>query len=252
MDTPTSKFKIRLGLFITIGLLLFIMAIFIIGKQKHVFDPVFRITTTFSNISGLQIGCNIRYSGITVGTVDNISIIDDSTVQVDMIIKKSVQKFIKADCQAAIGSSGLIGDRILTITQGTDSASPVKEGEHIASKEPVEIDAIISNLKVTTDNVIVISELITEIVGKINSGKGTLGKLIQDSTIAENIKQTIVNLESGSKSLDENMSAAKENILLKGYFNRKEKVAERAKEDSLKILEENQKTIEKANKKSQE
>ena len=67
---------------------------------------------------------------------------------------------------------------------------------------------------------------------KINSGNGTLGRLIQDSTIAENINQTIVNLKKSSKGLDENMNAAKENFLLKGYFNRKEKEAEKLKEDA--------------------
>jgi len=66
----------------------------------------------------------------------------------------------------------------------------------------------------------------------INSGNGTLGRLIQDSTIAENINETIVNLKKSSKGLDENMNAAKENFLLKGYFNRKEKAAEEMKEEA--------------------
>ena len=70
---------------------------------------------------------------------------------------------------------------------------------------------------------------LAEIMIKINSGNGTLGRLIQDSTIAENINQTIVNLKNSSKGLDENMNAAKENFLFKGYFNRKEKAAEKSK-----------------------
>ena len=93
-------------MFIAGGLMLFVIAIFLIGKQKNLFNPVFKLTTTFYNVSGLQVGNNIRFSGINVGTVDNIRIINDSTVQVDMLIKKSVQQFIKTDCEAAIGSSG--------------------------------------------------------------------------------------------------------------------------------------------------
>jgi phospholipid/cholesterol/gamma-HCH transport system substrate-binding protein len=73
---------------------------------------------------------------------------------------------------------------------------------------------------------------LAEIMVKVNSGNGTLGRLIQDSTIAENINQTIVNLKSSSKGLDENMNAAKENFLLKGYFTRKAKAATKAKKDS--------------------
>src|SRR6187431_219686 len=101
MDTKTNKFKVRLGLFVAGGLTLFILAIFIIGKQKNLFNPVFKLTSTFKNVSGLQVGNNIRFSGINVGTVDNITIINDSTVRVDMMIRKEVQQFIKEDCEAA-------------------------------------------------------------------------------------------------------------------------------------------------------
>ncbi len=79
---------VRLGLFITAGFVLFILAIFLIGRQKHLFDPVIELKANFKNVSGLQVGNNIRFSGINVGTVDNINIINDSTIQVDMIIKK--------------------------------------------------------------------------------------------------------------------------------------------------------------------
>jgi phospholipid/cholesterol/gamma-HCH transport system substrate-binding protein len=241
MDTHTLKFKIRLGLFIAVGVLLFVIAIFYIGKQKNLFDPVFKLTTTFYNVSGLQVGSNIRFSGINVGTVDNIQIINDSTIRVDMFIKSDVQKFIKTDCEAGIGSSGIIGDRVLIITRGTNSAPLAKDGQHIASKEPIETDAIMASLQITADNSAVISDQLAEIMVKINSGEGTLGKLIQDSTIAENINQTIVNLKTSSQGLDENMKAAKENFLLKGYFRRKEKNAEKKKNDAIEKKEEDQK-----------
>ena len=95
MNTNTSKFKVRLGLFMAGGMAIFLVAIFLIGKQKNLFNPVFRLTTTFYNVSGLQVGNNVRFSGINVGTVDNIKIINDSTVQVHMLIKKDVHQFIK-------------------------------------------------------------------------------------------------------------------------------------------------------------
>ena len=87
MEPKTPRFKVRLGLFIAVGSALFVIAIFIIGKQQNLFDPVFKLTAIFHNVSGLQIGSNIRFFGINVGTVDNISIIDDSTVRVDMLIR---------------------------------------------------------------------------------------------------------------------------------------------------------------------
>jgi len=150
MENHSQKFKIRLGLFVAGGLAIFVLAIFIIGKQKNLFNPVFKLTTTFYNVSGLQVGNNIRFSGINVGTVDNIAIINDSTVRVDMLIRKEVHKFIKSDCQVTIGSEGIIGDRLLVITQGSTEAPLAKEGQKLVSTEPVETDAIMASLEVTS------------------------------------------------------------------------------------------------------
>lgn len=239
MGTHKEKFKLRLGLFVLGGLIIFVLAIFIIGRQKNLFDPVFKITTTFYNVSGLQVGNNVRFSGINVGTVDKISIINDSTVQVDMLIKKSIQEFIKNDSEVGIGSEGIIGDRLLVISQGSTDAPMVKDGEELFSSEPIETDAIISSLEVTAMNAEIISEELAMIIANINSGKGTLGRLIQDSSIAENLSKTMKNLESSTKGLNENMEAAKENILLRGYFKKKERRAVQ-KREALKKKKENE------------
>ncbi len=230
MDKNTPKFKVRLGLFVAGGLVLFVIAIFLIGRQKNLFNPVFALTTTFSNVSGLEVGSNVRFSGINIGTVNNILIINDSTVLVDMSIRKDIQQFIKVDSEAGIGSSGIIGDRLIVISQGGTDSPVVKDGQLISSVEPTETDAIMLSLKVTADNAAIISDQLAEIMIKVNSGRGTLGKLIQDSTMAENINKTIVNLKKSSKGLDENMKAAQDNFLLKGYFKKKEKAAEKEKQ----------------------
>jgi phospholipid/cholesterol/gamma-HCH transport system substrate-binding protein len=243
MEAHAPKIKARLGLFIAGGLALFVVAVFLIGKQTNLFNPVFKLTTTFYNVSGLQVGSNIRFSGINVGTVDNIVIINDTTVRVDMLIRENVRQFIKTDCEAAIGSAGIIGDRLLIITQGSNDAPLVKDGQHIASKEPVETDAIMASLKVTGDNAAIISDQLAEIMTKVNSGEGTLGRLIQDSTMAENVNQTIVNLRKSSKGLNENMNAAKDNFLLRGYFKKKEKAVQKVKDDAIEKKADEQKVI---------
>jgi phospholipid/cholesterol/gamma-HCH transport system substrate-binding protein len=212
MDNHTPKFKARLGMFIAGGIAVFVIVIFIIGKQQHLFDPVFKITTNFLNVSGLQVGNNVRFSGITVGTVDNITIINDSTVQVDLMIKKSVQQFIKADSKAGIGSEGIIGDKVVIITQGSYDATMAKDGQRIMSKEPVETDDIIVSLQATSVNAEVITLQLAEIMVNINNGKGTLGRLIQDSAVAENINQIIENFKTSSEGLDETIELTKENV----------------------------------------
>jgi len=212
MDNYTPGFKARLGIFITIGIAIFVIVIFIIGKQQNLFNPVFKVTTNFFNVSGVQVGNNVRFSGINVGTVDNIEIINDSTVQVDLLIRKDVQQFIKADSQAGIGSEGIIGDRVVIITQGSNSAPTAEDGQHILSKEPVETDDIMESLQTTAGNAEVITLQLAEIMMNVNSGQGMLGRMIQDSTIAENVNLTIENFKKSSEGLDETIKVTQGNV----------------------------------------
>ena len=231
MDTHSQKFKIRLGLFVAGGIALFVLAVFIIGKQKNLFNPVYKLTTTYHNVSGLQVGNNIRFSGINVGTVDNINIINDSTVEVVMLIKKNVKQFIKSDCKVAIGSEGLIGDRLMIITQGSSDSPVAEEKQQLVSVEPVETDAIMKSLQVTAGFAEIISKQAAEIMVKVNSGNGTLGRLIQDKSIAQNLDSTMLNLKNSSKGLNENMEAAKHNVLLRGYYNKKARAEVKRKKE---------------------
>lgn len=212
MEMHSQKFKVRLGLFVMFGILLFIIAVFIIGKQKNLFNPIFKITTTFYNVSGLKIGNNIRFSGVNVGTVDNIKIINDSTVLVDMLIRQEIKKYIKTDSKVAIGSEGLIGDKMLIITQGGTNSPLISKNQQLKSVEPIEIDAIIASVKATAENTEIITEQLALVMMKVNSGKGTLGRLIHDSDIAQDIKRTIGNFESSSQKLDETMKFTKSNL----------------------------------------
>lgn len=230
MKEHSQNFKIRLGLFIAIGIFIFVVAIFLIGKQKNLFNPVYSLTTTFYNVGGLEVGNKVRFSGINVGTVDAVEIVNDSTVKVTMFIKKDTQKFIKSNSEVSIGSEGLIGDKLLQISQGTSNANFAKDGAALVSSEPIELDEIFASLKVTAENAEIITEELAEIMIAINEGEGTLGRLIKDPKIAENLSKTMSNLESSSKGLDENMEAAKENFLLRGYYKRKERAALKAKQ----------------------
>jgi len=258
METKQSGFKVWLGLFVLLGLGLFIGGIFVIGKQKNMFNPVFKLSANFYNVGGLMVGNKVRFSGINVGTIDNITILNDTTVKVEMLVRKEIQSFIKVDCEAAIGSEGIIGDKVLNISQGAGSGKEVKDGQQLKSQEPVEMDAMMMTVKKTVDNLEAISydfaaltsevndgqivanienmtQDFAQIAHNVNKGKGTLAKLIRDPSIANNLGQTIVNLKKSTKGLDENMEAAKHNFLFRGYYRRKERKAKEKLEKAEKV-----------------
>lgn len=240
MNTSSNKYKWRLGFFVVSGFVIFLVLIFLIGRHKNLFNPVIEISSNFRNISGLSVGNVVRFSGINVGSVGNIEIRNDTSVKVVMVINKDVQPFIKSDSRVSIASEGIIGDRIISISHGSENAQTVQDGDVLSSIEPVETQAIVNSLSVTVENFEILTDQLAEIAIRINNGEGTIGRLIQDSVISESITQTIINLRKTSRGLNENMEAAKSNILLRGYFNRK---AREERKDSI----EKARQLEKAN-----
>lgn len=213
--------SIKLGVFVVAGVMLLITAIYFIGQKQHLFSNVFRISGIFNNVNGLQVGNNIRFSGINVGTVENITIVTDTSVRVDMVIDSDVQKFIKNDATAIIGSEGLMGNKTINIAPGSIDHPSIKDQEVIKTTKPVDFDEILGQLNTTTQNAAIITDDLSAIMNSIRSGKGTVGKLFMDTTLAKDLNQTIKNLRGGTKGFEENMDAAKHSFLLRGAFKRK-------------------------------
>lgn len=229
--TQKTGYVWKLGMFVIIGVLLFMISIYMIGKNKNLFTETFQIKSYFNNVSGLKAGNNVRFSGINVGTVKSIEFISDTSVIVSAVIKEDVHRFIKADAMASIGSDGLMGDKVLTISPGTQSNMVVKNDGVIKSTRSVEMEDIMQSVKVSVDNAQVITYELAEFTSKMNNENTLLSKLVTDEKMARNVDATLSNMKSASKGLDENMEAAKHNFLLKGYFNKKKKAEEKKKKE---------------------
>lgn len=226
----------KLGVFVVVGLAIFVTIVYLIGKQKNLFGSTFILRSQFKTVSGLKVGNNVRFSGINVGTVDDIVLTNDSTVLVNMIIKKDVQKFIKSDARTNISSDGLMGDKVVSISPGNSTSPIVKDNGLIQAKDPIEMDDIMISVKNSVDNIDIITDQLADFTYKLNNGKGALSKLMNDEKFGKTLDATMTNLKTGSKGLSDNMEAAKSNFLLKGFFNKKKR-AEAKKQEELKKLE---------------
>lgn len=250
----TSSQKIKIGLFTFAGLVVLVLGIFFIGSQKSLFNSTFNVYGTFKNVSGLQVGNNVRFAGINVGVVQSINIVTDSSVRVDLTVNNNVKKFVKKDAMLSIGSDGLMGDKLVVIAPGgIKSHEEVEAGGRLASINPVDVDRIINKLTRVADNAETLTKDLSQIVGKINSGKGSIGRLLNNESMAKNMENTVKqaqttmkNVHATTNTLNEDLKAAQHNFLLRGFFNKKKKAA-KAKQDSIKkVQEQAQKDKEKA------
>jgi phospholipid/cholesterol/gamma-HCH transport system substrate-binding protein len=240
MKTTASQ-RIKIGLFTFIGLLVLVAAIFFIGNQKSLFSSTIKLNGVFKNVNGLQIGNNVRFAGINVGVVDDIEIINDTSVRVVLTVNDDVKKFIKKDSRMNIGSDGLMGDKLVVIMPGgATSTTMVKDGDQIGAVNPVDVDKIIGKLTKIADNAGSLIDNLSQIVAKVNGGKGSIGRLLNNDKMAREMestvkqaKTTIQNVHKTTSTLNEDLTAAQHNFLLKGFFNKKKKAA-KAKQDSIK------------------
>ena len=222
--------KTKTGLFVLVSLLLLLALIFVISKQKKLFADTFLVKVQFKNIAGTKEGNFVRFAGINIGTVETIQIINDSTVQLELNIEKNVQPYIKSDAVASIGSDGLMGDKLILISAGNSGSAPIKNGSVLQGNNPLNVDKVLNNLAKVTDNAIAITDGLAIIVAKVNSGKGSIGRLLSDDKLADNMEKTIQtakvtasNISKTAATVNENMEAAQHSFLLKGYFKKKEK-----------------------------
>ena len=229
MNISTGQ-KMKTGLFVIICMALLLALLFVIGKQKKLFSNTILVYAHFNNINGTREGNYVRFAGINIGTVETISIINDTTVQLGLSIEKNMQPYMKTDAVASIGSDGLMGDKLILIAPGNKTSPIIQSGGQLQSSNPINVDKMMNNLAKVSDNASVLTEGLAQIVDKINSGKGTIGRLLGNDNLAkkmestiETAKQTATTINKTARSVDENMQAAKSNFLLRGYFKKKER-----------------------------
>jgi phospholipid/cholesterol/gamma-HCH transport system substrate-binding protein len=241
--TPSQK--VRIGLFTFIGLLVLIAAVFFIGNQKSLFSATFKLTGSFNNVNGLQVGNNVRFAGINVGVVDDINIVNDTSVNVIISVDDDVKKFVKKDARMSIGSDGLMGDKLIVLMPGgANTTAMVADGDKIGSVNPIDVDKIIGKFTKMADNAGSLIDNLSQIVAKVNNGQGSIGRLLNNDKMAREMegtiaqaKKTIKNVHQTSATLNDDLEAAQHNFLLKGFFNKKKKAAQ-AKQDSIKKAQE--------------
>lgn len=183
----TRKNNIRLGSFVGIGIIIFILGIYYIGSQGSIFSRNIMLSGIFKDISGVKIGNDVRFSGINIGTVSSVKIMNDSLVRIDVHIQSDVKQFIRKDSKMEIIPEGLMGIKAVTIYSGSSTEEVVEDGDVLETIEAVQIDKILRQLNTSTQNTTIITKNIADITEKINRGEGAFGKFFADESFASNL-----------------------------------------------------------------
>lgn len=191
----------RLGIFVIIGTILLVAGLYLIGSNRNIFGKTFTAYATFEDVNGLMVGNNVRFAGIKVGTVSDIAIVNDTTIKVEMSIEKDMMKVIRRNSIAAISTDGLMGDKLVNIEPGSPDAPFIQEGDELSSLPILSMDEMLRTLDVTNKNVAIISANLKNITQNINEGRGTLYTVLNDTTVAAQLRHTLANIDVVSNNI---------------------------------------------------
>ncbi len=198
MNESPNKRAIIVGVFVFVGLVFLLSGVLIVGNLRETFNRKMELVSLFDDISGLQPGNNIWYSGVKIGTVNSLSFYGKSQVEVVMNVAIKAKKYIRKDAMVKISSDGLIGNKILVIYGGTDNFAEVQDGDTLAVEKTFTSEDMINTAQENNKNILAITNDVKAITKKLAAGEGSLGKLLNDSLIYTNINTTIVSLQKAS------------------------------------------------------
>jgi phospholipid/cholesterol/gamma-HCH transport system substrate-binding protein len=184
--------NIKLGIFVMAGLLFLIVLLYMIGKNENLFGSNFELKVRFENIQGLNQGNNIRYAGIQAGTVKKVTILNDTLIEVTMLIKTSLKKYIHKNAVASIGTDGLVGNKIINIFPAKETSALVEEGDILACKKTIETNEMLQTLAKTNNDIAFISSELKTTISRINNSKA-IWDILNDNTLPQNLRVSLLN-----------------------------------------------------------
>jgi phospholipid/cholesterol/gamma-HCH transport system substrate-binding protein len=226
-----------LGAFIVATLAVLAAGVFIIGSKEYLFSSTYNLKAQFENVAGLADGADVQVGGVHSGTVTGIELPKKpgEKVTVIMELSKSTHAIIKQDSVASIETEGMLGNQYIAISFGSAGQAEVKDGETIQSVPPLEFGQLLAKANSILDssqqailNTTLATAHLNSVSAKIDSGQGTVGALVNDRQVYDNLEQTTTTLHDtmlqaqlGITDFQENMEALKHNFLLSGYFKKR-------------------------------
>lgn len=202
MKESSNRRSVIVGIFIVIGLLIVITGVLTLGGQKKAFVKAVRVTAIFKDIGGVQTGNNVWYAGVKVGNVKRITFLEHDKIEVVMNIEESSARFIHKDVLAKVGSDGLVGNKIIALSGGSENMPGIQDGDQLKVAVNVSPDEILATLQENNKNLVGITGNLNTLSKKILDGQGSIGKLINDETLYSNMSLAVASLQKSASNTE--------------------------------------------------
>lgn len=194
---------LRLGIFIVATLAILAVGVFLIGSREYLFSSTYHVKANFETVAGLNNGAEVRVGGIHKGTVALIQLPKQSNEKVTVVMDmdSSTRDVVKTDSVASIQTEGLMGNKYVDISFGSQDAPKVHDWDTIEGERPFDISDLIKKTNEVLDSSKIAMNNISQFSGSLNS-------------VSAKAKE-------GATAFDENMEALKHNFFLRGFYKKR-------------------------------
>lgn len=200
MEPKENRRALITGIFLTLGLIIFIVGVFTLGGSNKAFSKNIHISAVFSDVQGLRQGNNVWFSGVKVGTIGKVKFTGISRIDVTMTVDPDAQPYLHKNAGVKISSDGFIGNKIIVIEGGTADAPVIQEGDVLQVEKEISINEIENTLQANNVNLLAITSDFKQLSHNILQGKGTVGALLADSTMGMQLKAAMRNLQTTTQT----------------------------------------------------
>jgi phospholipid/cholesterol/gamma-HCH transport system substrate-binding protein len=198
MTQTNNRKAVTVGIFVFLGLIILVAGVLTLGGQQNSFHKKITVKAIFDDVGGLQTGNNVWFSGVKIGTVKKMQFHGGSQVEVIMNIDEKNQQYIRKNAKAKISSEGFIGNKLVVIYGGSKQAEPVEDEDILGVEKGLSTDEMMATLQENNKNLLDITNNFKLISKRITDGEGSVGKLLTDETLVNNLETTIVGLKQAS------------------------------------------------------
>lgn len=191
------------GLFVIVGLGILITGILMVGNLHETFKRKMHVVALFDDVGGLQAGNNVWFSGVKIGTVKSLRFYKESQVEVIISIEVKAQEYIRKNAKIKTATDGLIGNKILIVYGGSSRSPEVQDGDTLTVEKSFSQEDMVNTFQESNKNLQAVTADLKVMSKTLVSGSGTVGKLINDSQVYDNIDATTASLRRASVNAEQ-------------------------------------------------
>lgn len=192
--------QLKVGITVVAASVTLAVLIFLMSNTGGIFTPKIVLRSYFDNASGLRIGAPVRLEGVDIGNVINIRVVPDprrkrTPVEVQMKVSTRYINSIHTDSLTALSTAGVLGETYIDIDSALAQGPPVQDGGELPAEDVPDFQDVVRASQGTLQNLDALEKRVDRILAFIESGNGSVGKLIYDPALYNNLSATVTEFQ---------------------------------------------------------